>query len=168
MEGMGFPWRDHRLIRLTTVVVAIVVTIVIAAIWLPVSSLTSGSTPNSDRIRSGTQLRGLAQAVTMYTELHGTAPSSPDWATLLLRENFITPEMLKPPGSVFGVPYHYIRPSSVADVETDSSKIIVFYEDPVVWAGAGGTVVYMDATIEWIPGDAYRLLVERLRTGTEP
>lgn len=124
---------------------------------------------NADRIRSGVNARSLSMAVLVHARNHGNQAPSPDnWKQALIDGDLTSDLIFVPPETAAPVdhPYHYIPPTpeQVRAMSTSgSSKIVVIYEHPGLWGGQGGNVAYLDTSTEWIEGDAYRELVERLR-----
>lgn len=124
----------------------------------------------ANRLRSANNARVLAQAIIMYARQHDDeAPPQDDWRQILLDAQFISPDLLTFPGNAdVDHAYHYIRPTP-AEVrsmgEPGAGDIVLIYEDPDLWKGAGGHVAYVSTRTEWIEGDAFGALVEKLRAG---
>ncbi len=128
----------------------------------------------ADRIRSGTQIRQMVLAVHSYASNHDwNAPPPERWKQVLIEADMLTPEMFDVRGGQeVETPYHYIPPTrdellAVTGQEAPAStraasEVVVFYEDPGLWAGGGGHAVFLDSSAQWFDGPAYAELMERI------
>lgn len=120
-----------------------------------------------DRLRSVTQARGMVIAIHSYASNHDwQAPAEERWKQELIDDGSLSPEMFDVHGGQpVAWPYHYIRPSrdellavtgqSAAAETRPAGQVVVIYEDPGLWNGGGGNVVYLDTSTRWIDADAY-------------
>lgn len=172
------PGRSRATLALVLAMVAVclsVAALVIATrpspakdpVWFTPERLARAKTA-ADRLRSATNIRGLAQGVLIWSRNNGgEAPPAETWATDLIDSGMVITEMLTPRGAqAVETPYHYLRPTAeqLASVSTGGGgDTVVFYEDPALWGGAGGNLVTADTATEWVEGEAYTERVRQLR-----
>ncbi|MFW6062332.1 MAG: hypothetical protein ACOC93_05940 [Planctomycetota bacterium] len=120
---------------------------------------------------SGTNLKGLATAIRLYTSDHGQLP--PDLEALVT-DGLVSPKMLFSPasgrepeltedGELTNEPdYVYLRRPK--DHKADH---VLVYEPPKLWDGEGGNVAYADGNVEWLSAEKLREAVERTKKTIE-
>ena len=113
----------------------------------------------AQRLRSQSNLRGLATALTMYHSSHGVYPGD-DWKTQLIESNGVPPEMFQAPGDHQGVEtaYHYLGPLDTNAADKSPEAIPLLCEDPALWDD-GGWVVNADTGTHWITHEELKELI---------
>lgn len=114
---------------------------------------------NGQRLRSQSNLRGLATALTIYHSSHGVYPGH-DWKTQLIESNGVPPEMFRAPGDHQGVEtvYHYLGPLDANAAGGFAKAVPLLCEDPALWDD-GGWVVYTDTITQWITHEELKELI---------
>lgn len=128
----------------------------------------------ADRARSGTQLRQMALALHSYANDHDwNPPLHGQWRELLIESEALTEDMFEVRGGQeVKTPYHYIQPTrdevllaigQPAPATTrPAGEVVVFYEDPGLWKGGGGNVVFLDSSMRWFDAAEHAELLDGL------
>ena len=115
----------------------------------------------STRAIEAANLRGIGQAIHMYTDQYGDVfPPDPE---SLLNAGFVTKKQLLSP--------HLDRlPSNdeliwdfhfVVDQAGDSPRSIMAYSDPLYNDGAGANILYVDGHVEFVSEPEFSVVIER-------
>ena len=102
------------------------------------------------RLRSQSNLRGLAMGLLNFQSSHGAYPDHDDWQALLIESDAVTPEMFQAPGDHQGVDtaYHYLGPLDANAADGFARALPLLCEDPALWDD-GGWIVYTDTITQW-------------------
>ena len=117
----------------------------------------------AQRLRSQSNLRGLAIVLTMYHSSHGVFPGH-DWKTQLIESNGVPREMFHAPGDHQGVEtaYHYLGPLDTNAAGEFDEAMPLLCEDPALWDD-GGWVAYADTITHWITHEELKELIANAR-----
>ncbi len=148
---------------------ALVVALDVKRSAIPSADLIRQANENTDRMRSGTQARGIAQAVVFWIRNNGgVPPSAATWREDLIATDMIDRDMFRARGADVEQAFFYLEPTADQIASLDAGgggDVVLVYEHPDLWGGEGGNVAYLDTSAEWVDGASYRALIERLGWG---
>lgn len=115
----------------------------------------------AQRIKSESQLRNIAQALSIHAMNHGDQfpRADEDWQQLLIDEGTVTRELLTAPQAEPGQVSYFYVPGGTADFESDR---VLVYENPALYDNRGGSVAFEDGRTVWLEGDEFWAVVDNI------
>jgi hypothetical protein len=115
------------------------------------------------QIRSSTQMRGIAQGLIVYANNNRDQFPEPgaDWEARLVNAGLISRELLTAPQAQPGdISYFYVP----GGTSTLNHTRVLLIENPELNTGAGGNVAFGDCTVQFLVGDEYWQVIDKVKT----
>ena len=118
----------------------------------------------AQRLRSQSNLRGLAMGLLNIQSSNGAYPDHDDWQALLVESDAVLPQMFQAPGDHQAVDtaYHYLGPLDANAADGFAKAMPLLCEDPALWDD-GGWVVYTDTSTHWMTHEELKELIANAR-----